>query len=115
MAVKSFKPDDDRAFTITTLSGTIYKLSAPDALGYRTIRRVMAGRERVGSVIMTNSERDAAKEKREANPDKSKPAHKTFFKGRLVEPAAVNKQLTIEIFGENRTLISESVAQIDAS
>ena len=48
-------------------------------------------------------------------PDKSKPAHKTFFKGRLVEPAAVNKQLTIEIFGENRTLISESVAQIDAS
>jgi hypothetical protein len=73
----------------------------------------MAGREKGGSVIMTDSEREAARE--EPETDKGRPAHKTFFKGKLVEVAAVNKQLTIEIFGENRTLISESVAQIEAS
>jgi hypothetical protein len=113
MAIKSFKTDDDRAFTITTVSGTIYKLSAPDSLGYRTIRRMMAGREKGGSVIMSNSSAEAAKQEEQPQMKAYQPAHKTFFKGRLTEPAAVARQLTIEIFGENRTLISEAVAEIE--
>ena len=113
MAVKSFKVDDDRAFSITTVSGTIYKLSSPDVRGYRTIRRMMAGREKGGSVIMSNAQQAAVPQKEQPQMKAHEPAHKTFFKGKLTEPAQVNRQLTIEIFGENRTLISEAVAQIE--
>ena len=112
MAVKNFKADDDRAFSVTTVSGTIYKLSAPDSLGYRTIRRMMAGREKGGSVIMSNAH-EAAEQREQPQMKAYQPAHKTFFKGKLTEPAAVERQLTIEIFGENRTLISEPVAEIE--
>ncbi len=116
MALKSFKVDDDRAFVITTVSGTIYKLSAPDARGYRTIRRMMAAREKGGSVIMTKAGEAMAQQKKEQPQLKAyEPAHKTFFKGKLTEPVTIEKQLTIEIFGENRTLISEAVAQIEIS
>ena len=45
MGVKIFKADADRTFTVKTVSGTVYKLSTPDSRGYRTIRRMMAGRE----------------------------------------------------------------------
>ena len=113
MTVKSFKPDDDRAFTATTISGTIYKISKPDALGYRTIRRMIAGREKGGSVIMSKAERAEGKEQPQLKA--YQPAHKSFFKGKLTEPAAISKKLTIEIFGENRTLISEAVAEIEES
>jgi hypothetical protein len=112
MAEKSYKPGVDRAFTVTTVSGTIYKLSAPDSRGYRTIRRMMAGREKGGSVIMSNSQKLAAS-KETPQLKAHKPAHKTFFKGKVTEPISVSRQLMIEIFGENRTLISEPVAEIE--
>jgi hypothetical protein len=114
MGVKSFKADDDRGFSITTVSGTIYKLSSPDSLGYRTVRRMMAGREKGGSVIMSSSKsEEEAKQQEQPQLKAYQPAHKTFFKGKLTEPVAVAKQLNIEIFGENRTLISEAVAEIE--
>ena len=114
MAVKNFKADDERAFMITTVSGTIYKLSSPDARGYRTIRRMMAGREKGGSVIMSKAGEAAMQEEQKQPQMKAyQPAHKTFFKGRLTEPVSREKQLTIEIFGENRTLISEAVSLIE--
>lgn len=109
---KTYKPEVDKAFTITTVSGTIYKLSAPDSRGFRTIRRMMAGREKGGSVIMSNSHK-AEPEQDQPQLKAYQPAHKTFFKGQVTEPIAVDRQLTIEIFGENRTLISEAVAQIE--
>jgi len=107
---KTYKPDHDSAFSVTTVSGTIYKLSAPDSLGYRTIRRMMAGREKGGSVIMNTAEQAAVQQPQMKG---FTPAHKTFFKGKLTEPISVNKQLTIEIFGENRTLISEAVSDVE--
>lgn len=108
---KTYKPDHDSGFSVTTVSGTIYKLSSPDALGYRTIRRMMAGREKGGSVIMSTTEETVAEEQQQLKA--YQPAHKTFFKGKLTEPITVEKQLTIEIFGEDRTLISEAVAAIE--
>ena len=111
MSIKTFKPDDSRVFEITTVSGTIYKLSAPDARLYRTIRRMMAGYEKGGSVIMTDKQEE---EKEKMQMKGATPAHKTFFKGRLTEPVHTGKPLVIEIFGENRTLISEVVREIEA-
>ncbi len=112
MAVKNFKPDDHRAFEVTTVSGTIYKLSAPDTREYRTVRRMMAGYEKGGSVIMSVKQEGSQEQ---VQTKASVPAHKTFFKGKLTEPAAVGKSLTIEIFGEDRTLISEAVAEIETT
>lgn len=112
MGAKIFKADADRTFTVKTVSGTVYKLSTPDSRGYRTIRRMMAGREKGGSVIMSNSQ-DVASTKETPQLKAFKPAHKTFFKGKVTEPISADKQLVIEIFGENRTLISEPVDEIE--
>jgi len=44
---------------------------------------------------------------------KKEPAAKAFFKGRLLQPIAVEKPLVIEIFGEQKTLMSEPVKRIE--
>jgi len=100
---KTYKPDDDRGFVVTTVSGTVYRLGPPDSLGYRAIRRIMGRREKSteGSVII----------KKESM--KKEPAAKAFFKGRLLQPIAVEKPLVIEIFGEQKTLMSEPVKRIE--
>lgn len=99
---RSYSPDDERSFTITTVSGTVYKLSPPDSLGYRAIRRIMGRREKAdaGSVVIKN------------NSDKLEPASKSFFKGKLLEAIRIDKPLIIEIFGEQRILMSEPVKEI---
>lgn len=100
---KTYKPDSDYGFVVTTISGTVYRLSPPDSLGYRAIRRIMGRREKSteGSVII----------KKESM--KREPAAKAFFKGRLIEPITVSKPLIIEIFGEQKTLMSEPVKKIE--
>jgi len=100
------KANDERAIAVTTVSGTIYKMSKPDALGYRTVRRIMARRGRGGSVIM-EGDQDSAKKK------EPRPANRVFFKGRLTEDPTVGNPVTIEIFGEDRTLVSEPVTKIE--
>jgi hypothetical protein len=105
--MRTIKANDDRVIAVTTVSGTIYKLGKPDSLGYRTVRRIMARREKGGSVIIAGAQ-DALK-KREAQP-----ANRIFFKGKLTEDPTVNKPMSIEIFGEERTLVSEPVANIEA-
>ena len=103
VVAKSYSPDDDRGFVVTTVSGTVYRLGTPDSLGYRTVRRIMGRREKSteGSVII---KKDA---------EKGEPASKSFFKGKLLEPIRLNKALVIEIFGERRTLLSESVKKVE--
>ena len=100
---KKFKSDDDRAFIVTTVSGTVYRLGPPDSLGFRAIRRVMGRRESGtnGSVIIKKGQ------------TKQEPASKSFFKGKLIEPLAMGRPLVIEIFGEQRTLMSEVVKKIE--
>ena len=100
---KAYKPDCDYGFVITTVSGTVYRLGPPDSLGYRAIRRIMGRREKSteGSVII----------KKESM--KKEPAAKAFFKGRLLQPISLDKPLVIEIFGEQKTLMSEPVKKIE--
>ena len=100
---KTYKPDDDRGFVVTTVSGTVYRLGPPDSLGYRAIRRIMGRREKSaeGSVIIKNESM------------KKEPAAKAFFKGRLLQPIAAEKPLVIEIFGERKTLMSEPVKRVE--
>jgi hypothetical protein len=105
--MRTIKASDERAIAVTTVSGTIYKLGKPDALGYRTVRRIMARREKGGSVIIESAQ-DALKRK------EAQPANRIFFKGKLIEDPTVNKPMPIEIFGEGRTLVSEPVAKIEA-
>lgn len=105
--MRTIKANNERAIAVTTVSGAIYKLGKPDALGYRTIRRIMARREKGGSVIIKGAQ-DPLK-KREAQP-----VNRIFFKGKLTEDPTVNKPMSIEIFGEERTLVSEPVAKIEA-
>ena len=101
--MKVYNPDDERSFSVTTISGTVYRLSHPDSLGYRAIRRIMGRREKasVGSVVLKK------------DSDKPEPASKSFFKGKLLEPICIDKPLIIEIFGEQRTLMSEPVKKIE--
>jgi hypothetical protein len=105
--MRTIKAGDERAIAVTTVSGTIYKLGKPDALGYRTVRRIMARREKGGSVIIEGAQ-DAVKRK------EAQPANRIFFKGKLIEDPTVGKPMSIEIFGEERTLVSEPVAKIEA-
>ena len=44
---------------------------------------------------------------------KKEPAAKAFFKGRLLQPIGVDKPLVIEIFGEQKTLMSEPVKRVE--
>lgn len=100
---KVYSPDDERSFSVTTVSGTVYRLSPPDSLGYRAIRRIMGRREKAsaGSVVIKQ------------NSEKPEPASKSFFKGKLLESICPDKPLIIEIFGEQRTLMSEPVKKIE--
>lgn len=105
--MRTIKASDERAIAVTTVSGTIYKLGKPDALGYRTVRRIMTRRAKNDLVIIEGTE-DPVKRK------EAQPVNRIFFKGRLTEDPTVNKPISIEIFGEQQTLMSDPVAKIEA-
>ncbi|MCX7702728.1 MAG: hypothetical protein N2234_01305 [Planctomycetota bacterium] len=100
---KSYQADDEHSFMITTVSGTVYRLSEPDALGYRAIRRIMGQKENTkgGSVVIKK------------DTEKAEPTSKSFFKGKMLQEISVGSPLLIEIFGEQRTLMSEPVKKIE--
>ena len=100
---KSYQPDDDHSFIVTTVSGTVYRLSEPDSLGFRAVRRIMGQKENTkgGSVVIKK------------DTEKAEPTSKSFFKGKLLEPISIGHPLIIEIFGEQRTLMSEPVKKVE--